>query len=53
MDTRLIQLVNEARREEGFEELPAIPEFIEFSIDLGLGLPIQLTSAPPPKRPGD
>lgn len=42
MDTRLIELVNEARKEEGFEELPAIPEFIEYSIDLGLGLPFQL-----------
>jgi hypothetical protein len=44
MDTRLIQLVNKARREERFEELPAIPEFIEYSIDLGLGLPVQLAS---------
>ncbi|NDV62100.1 DUF362 domain-containing protein [Puniceicoccales bacterium CK1056] len=42
MDTRLIQLINKARREEGFEELPSIPEFIEYSIDLGLGLPFQL-----------
>lgn len=42
MDTRLIQLVNEARRQERFEELPAIPEFIEYSIDLGLGLPVKM-----------
>jgi hypothetical protein len=53
MDTRLIQLVNKARREHGFEELPSIPEFIEFSIDLGLGLPVQISPRPLTKEPVD
>lgn len=53
MDTRLIQLVNEARREEGFEELPAIPEFIEYSIDLGLGVPAGMGSQAPAIVPAD
>ena len=53
MDTKLIQLVNQARREEGFEELPSIPEFIEYSIDLGLGLPAQLAVPPAAKKRPD
>jgi hypothetical protein len=37
MDARLIQLVNIAREENGFKELPMVPEFIEYSMQLGLG----------------
>lgn len=37
IDARLIQLVNIARKENGFKELPMVPEFIEYSMQLGLG----------------
>ncbi|HKJ90448.1 MAG TPA: DUF362 domain-containing protein [Oceanipulchritudo sp.] len=37
LDTALVELVNKARRRRGFEELPAVPEFIEYSVQLGLG----------------
>lgn len=37
MDANLITLFNNARAGKRFEELPVIPEFIEYSIELGLG----------------
>ncbi|MFO7725730.1 MAG: DUF362 domain-containing protein [Oceanipulchritudo sp.] len=38
LDMRLVELLNEARRRRGFEELSAVPEFIEYSVQLGLGI---------------
>lgn len=37
MDANLLTLLNQARKDRGFEELPVIPEFIEYAIELGLG----------------
>jgi hypothetical protein len=37
LDRWMVRKVNEARLQEGFEELPPVPEFIEFSVQLGLG----------------
>lgn len=40
MDANLIRLINTAREEDGFRPLPVLPEFIEYSIQLGLGVGI-------------
>lgn len=37
MDANLVTLVNAARRQRGFQQLPIVPEFIEYAIQLGLG----------------
>ncbi len=37
MDANLVQIINAARAERGFSELPMVPEFILYSIQLGLG----------------
>lgn len=37
MDVRLLEAANEARVETGFLQLPLVPEFIEYSMELGLG----------------
>ncbi len=37
LDANLIRLQNQARRESGFMELPEIPDFIVYAMQLGLG----------------
>jgi hypothetical protein len=37
MDANLVTLLNEARRANRFQALPVIPEFVEYSVQLGLG----------------
>lgn len=37
LDVNLINLINKARQESGFRSLPVLPEFIEYSMQLGLG----------------
>jgi len=37
MDANLVQLLNKARAANGFAQLPEVPEFILYSIQLGLG----------------
>jgi len=38
LDANLIRLVNSAREGDGFNPLPVLPEFIEYSVQLGLGV---------------
>jgi hypothetical protein len=40
MDAGLIQLLNVERRARRFSDLPAIPEFIQFAMELGVGRPV-------------
>lgn len=47
LDTALVEKVNKARRERGFEELPTVPEFIEYSVQLGLGQVVPSMEAVP------
>lgn len=37
MDANLVQVINAARSEKGFSQLPMVPEFVLYSIQLGLG----------------
>jgi hypothetical protein len=37
MDANLVQIMNQARMENGFAQLPEVPEFVLYSIQLGLG----------------
>ena len=37
MDANLVQIINSAREEKGFSQLPMVPEFVLYSIQLGLG----------------
>jgi len=37
LDANLIHLINRAREADGFTPLPVLPEFIEYSVQLGLG----------------
>lgn len=50
LDARLIQLVNIARVEGGFQPLPMVPEYIEYAMQLGLGngFPVRSSTAPQP-----
>lgn len=48
MDTSLVRLLNDARRAAGFELLPLVPEFVQYSMELGLG-----QGYPVEQRPGD
>ena len=37
MDANLVQIINASRAERGFSQLPMVPEFVLYSIQLGLG----------------
>ena len=37
MDANLVQILNKARASNGFSQLPEVPEFVLYSIQLGLG----------------
>ena len=37
LDANLVELLNQARAEHGFSQLPEVPEFILYSLQLGLG----------------
>lgn len=52
MDANLITLLNQARRNSRFRSLPVVPEFIEYSVQLGLGMGIAAgTRVLKPARP--
>jgi hypothetical protein len=42
LDTRLIELLNAERRASGFADIPSIPEYVEFAMDLGIGRGVPL-----------